>query len=204
MVAGPYSLKYKFEIPDMHANMGLAFLSKNPSQSVAEMEAIIKGEGITSTYTLYNVYSIVEQYRNMTFVIDVFTYIFVTMISLIAIANVFNTISTNVRLRRRELTMLRSVGMSDHDLNKMMNYECVFYGMKTLLFALPIAGIISWLIYKGLVAVERIENFDFILPWGAMAISMFSVFFIVFMTMVHATRKIKKENIIDALRDDMN
>lgn len=203
MVVAPDSLKEKFETPDTHANMGLAFLSKNPSQSVTEMEAMIQDTGITSAYILYNVYAMVEQYHNITFVIDVFTYVFVIMISLIAVANVFNTISTNIRLRRRELAMLRSVGMSDRDFKKMMNFECAFYGMRTLLFGLPIAGIISWLIYEGLVAVERMDNFDFVFPWGSMAISMFSVFFIVFITMLYAISKIKKENIIDALRDDM-
>ncbi len=203
MVVAPYSLKENFETSDTHGDIGLSFLSKNPSQSVAEMEAAIQGAGITSAYTLYNVYEIVEQYRSITFVIDVFTYVFVIMISLIAVANVFNTISTNIRLRRRELAMLRSVGMSDCDFNKMMSFECVFYGMRTLITGLPIAGIISRLIYEGLVAVERIDNFDFEFPWGSMAVSVFSVLFIVFITMLYAISKIKKENIIDALRDDM-
>lgn len=203
MVVAPYSLKGKFETQDTHSGIGLSFLSKNPSQSVAKMEAMIQDTGITSAYNLNNMYTIVEQYRSLTFVIDVFTYVFVIMISLIAVANVFNTISTNIRLRRRELAMLRSVGMSDRDFNKMMTFECVFYGMRTLLFGLPIAGIISWLIYEGLVTVERLDNFDFIFPWGSMAISVFSVLFIVFITMLYAISKIKKENIIDALRDDM-
>jgi putative ABC transport system permease protein len=65
MVVASYSLKEKFETPDTHADIGLSFLSKNPSQSVAEMEAMIQGAGITSAYTLYNVYEIVEQYRSM-------------------------------------------------------------------------------------------------------------------------------------------
>ena len=203
MVVAPYSLKEQFETPGTHADIGLAFLSKNPSQAVAEMESMIQGAGITSAYTLYNVYAMVEQWRSLTFVIDVFTYVFVIMISLIAVANVFNTISTSIRLRRRELAMLRSVGMSDRDFNKMMNFECVFYGMRTLLFGIPIAGIISWLIYEGLAAAERVDNFDFVFPWGSMAISVLSVLFIVFITMRYAISKIKKENIIDALRDDM-
>jgi len=203
MVVAPYSLKERFETPYTHADIALAFRSKNPSQSVAKMETMIQGAGITSAYTLHNVYKILEQYHSITFVIDVFTYVFVIMISLIAVTNVFNTISTNIKLRRRELAMLRSVGMSDRDFNKMMNFECVFYGMRTLLFGLPIAGIISWLIYKGLVAQERMDNLDFVFPWGSMAISVFSVFFIVFITMLYAISKIKRENIIDVLRDDM-
>jgi len=203
IVVAPYSLKEKFKTPDTHEDIGISFLSKNPSQSVAKMEAIIQNAGIASEYNLYNVYTMVEQYRSLTFVIDIFTYVFVIMISLIAVANVFKTISTNIRLRRRELAMLRSMGMSDRDFQKMMNFECIFYGMSTLLLGLPIAGIISWLIYKGLVAVERLDNFDFIFPWASMAISAFSVFFIVFITMIYAISKVKKENIIDALRDDM-
>lgn len=203
MIVAPYQIKEKFEVPGTHTNMGLTFRSKNPSQSVVKMEAMIKDAGITYAYNLYNVYAIVEQYRSITFVVDMFTYVFVIMISLIAVANVFNTISTNIRLRRRELAMLRSVGMSDHDFNKMMNFECVFYGMRALLFGIPIAGVISWLIYKGFVSVEKMDNFEFVFPWGSMAISVFSVLFIVFITMLYAISKIKKENIIDALRDDM-
>nr|WP_278320157.1 ABC transporter permease [Clostridium sporogenes] len=64
----------------------------------------------------------------------------------------FNTISTNIKLRRRELAMLRSVGMSDRDFQKMMNFECALYGMRALLFGLPIAVISSWLIYKGMLS----------------------------------------------------
>jgi putative ABC transport system permease protein len=203
MVVAPYSLIEKFVTSDTHANIGLNFQSTNPSQTVTEMDTIIQSAGITSEYALYNTYSMLEQYRSMTFVIDVFTYVFVIMISLIAVANVFNTISTNIRLRRRELAMLRSVGMSDRDFNRMMNFECVFYGMRTLLYGLPIAGILSWLIYEGLAGAEKMDNFDYVFPWESMAISMFSVLFIVFITMLYAVSKIKRENIIDALRDDM-
>lgn len=201
MVVAPYQLKEKFETPSIHANMGLTFRSKNPSQSVTEMETMIQGAGITSEYTLSNMQQILEQNRNIIFVVDVFTYIFVIMISLIAISNVFNTISTNIKLRRRELAMLRSVGMSDHDFQKMMNFECVFYGMRTLLFGIPIAGILSWLIYEGLILGGA--DFGFTFPLGSIGISVLGVFFVVFVTMLYAISKIKKENIIDALRDDM-
>lgn len=203
MVIAPYSLIEKFDTPDTPTTIGMTFYSKNPLQSGNEMEMILKNAGITSSYNLYNMSATLQQFRSLTFVVDVFTYVFVIMISLIAVANVFNTISTNIRLRRRELAMLRSVGMSDRDFQKMMNFECIFYGMRTLLFGLPIAGILSWLIYEGFVVSERMDDFDYVFPWGSMAISMIGVLFIVFITMLYAVSKIKKENIIDALRDDM-
>lgn len=203
MMIAPYSMKDQFQTRNLQANAGLSFRSANPDQSAAEMETMIQGMGITSAYTLHNVYEMLEQYHSLSFVINVFTYVFVIMISLIAAANVFNTISTNIRLRRRELAMLRSIGMPDPAFNRMMNFECIFYGMRTLLFGLPLAGIISWLIYKGLACAEQIDHFEFLFPWGSMAVSVSGVLFLVFITMLYATRKIKKEDIIDALRDDI-
>ncbi|WP_160674076.1 FtsX-like permease family protein [Clostridium sp. C8-1-8] len=202
MVIAPYELKDRFETPGTHVDIkGLTFRSKTPSISVAKMEKIIQSSGITSDYNLYNVSKILEQNRSTTFVVDVFTYVFVIMISLIAVANVFNTISTNIKLRRRELSMLRSVGMSEQDFQKMMNFECAFYGMRALLFGLPLSALSSWLIYRWMDGGSNTVKFVF--PWLSMGISVFSVFFVVFITMLYAISKIKKENIIDALRDDM-
>lgn len=176
----------------------MTFWSEKPVQTTDKMKGIIEGMGLTSGYTLKNIYKTQEENRNILFIINLFTGVFIAMISLIAVANVFNTISTNIRLRRKELAMLRSIGMSDHDFNKMMRFECMLYGLRTLLFGLPVAGILSWLIYQGLDA-----DFNFIFPWESLGISMLGVFFAIFITMLYAVSKIKKESIIDALRDDM-
>ena len=201
MAVAPYSLKEKFEAPGEKEELGLTFLSENPAQSVNEMKTMLEGAGITSQYTLYNVYETFEENRNILFIVNLFTAVFIIMISLIAIANVFNTISTNIRLRRRELAMLRSVGMSDRDFSKMMRFECAFYGLRTFLFGLPVAGILSWLIYKGMVIGGG--NIDYVFPWDSIGISVCGVFLVIFITMLYAVRKIKNENIIDALRDDI-
>lgn len=55
----------------------------------------------------------------------VFAYGFSVLISMIAIANVFNTITTNIMLRRREFAMLKSIGLGERGFRKMMNYECI-------------------------------------------------------------------------------
>ena len=165
------------------------------------MRTLLQSAEITSQYNLYNMSGALEQNRNIIFIIDVFTYVFVIMISLIATANVFNTISTNIKLRRRELSMLRSIGMSDHDFQKMMNFECILYGIRTLLYGLPLASILSYLIYKGMISSGM--DIAYIFPLGSTVISILGVFFIVFITMLYSTSKLRKENIIDALRDDM-
>lgn len=204
MVMVPYEVKPQFDalgVTVKPTKLGMTFKSENPGQSTTEMQTMIDGASITADYNLYNVYEILEQNRNITFIVNLFSVVFIAMISLIAVANVFNTISTNIKLRRREFAMLRSVGMSDRDFNKMMRFECILYGARTMLLGLPISGILSWLIYKGMILGGG--NVSFVFPWGSMAISVFGVLFIVFITMLYAISKIKKENIIDALRDDM-
>ena len=204
-VMAPWSLKEKIAPPDASVDVrvkGLTFQSENPSQSVAEMKTMIQGAGITSAYMLLNTSEVMDENRNYIFISNVFAYTFIVMISLIAVANVFNTISTNIRLRRRELAMLKSVGMSDRSFNRMMRCECAFYGIRALFVGLPLAIIFSWLIYKGMF-IGGADGIIFVLPWASIGISVFSVLLVIFVTMMYAVSKLRKENIIDVLRDDM-
>ena len=201
----PYSLMEQFASSGSPADIrvkGLTFRSENPSRSAEEMKMIIKSSGVQSGYIFLNTSEVFSESRNYIFIANVFAYTFIIMISLIAAANVFNTISTNIKLRRRELAMLRSVGMPDRDFNRMMCFECAFYGMRALLFGLPMATASSWLIYRGM-AAGGAEEIRFVMPWTSIGISVFSVLLVIFATMMYAVSKIKKENIIDALRDDM-
>ena len=129
-----------------------------------------------------------ESVRMLVKVVNVFSYGFIILISLIAVANVFNTISTNVSLRRREFAMLRSIGLGNNGFRRMMNYECIIYGVKGLVWGLPAAIGMTWVIW-------RITN-------QAFESSFYSVFLVVFVTMLYAMDKIKKDNTIDALKNE--
>lgn len=141
----------------------------------------------------------VDDKRNTVTVIRVFAYGFIVLISLIALANVFNTISTNIALRRREFAMLRSVGMTSKGFNKMMNFECILYGIRSLMVGLPVSIGVTYLIYK---VVNSGYETGFHLSWLSIGVAIFSVFAVVFSTMMYAMRRIKKDNPIDALRNE--
>ncbi len=138
-----------------------------------------------------------ESSRNLVIIIKVFSYGFIALISLIAVANVFNTISTNLFLRRREFAMLRSVGETDRGLLRMMNYECVLYGLKALMYGLPAAFAATYLMYR---TVNEGYDTDFYLPWDAVAIAVGSVFLVVFATMLYAMSKIRGGDTIEDLK----
>lgn len=151
------------------------------------------------TGTLYNYASMVESARAMTLVVRVFSYGFIILISLIAVANVFNTISTNIHLRQREFAMLRTVGLTQRSFRRMMDFECLLYGAKGLLYGLPAAVGVTWLIYR---SVGGGLEMSFYVPWYSVAIAVGSVFAVVFATMFYATGKLKKDNPIDALKNE--
>ena len=140
-----------------------------------------------------------EENRNIVIIVQVFAYGFIILISLIAAANVFNTISTNIALRRREFAMLKLVGMTAKGFNRMMNFECILYGTRSLLFGLPVSVGISYLIH---LAVSEGYQKDFALPWVAIGIAVLSVFLVVFVTMMYSMSKVKKDNPIDALKNE--
>ena len=202
-VEAPWSLRERLVPDDSDIRVkGMTFCSDDPGRSTARIQEELDGMGLNGGYMLLNVYKMSDDSRNILFVINLLTSIFIAMLSLIAVANVFNTISTNIRLRRRELAMLRSVGMSDRDFDRMMCFECICYGLRTLMVGLPVSGVFSWLIHRGFIAGGA-ENINFLFPWGSMGISVMGVFFVIFISMLYAVRRIRRENIIDALRDDV-
>ncbi len=156
-------------------------------------------EHTLTAVNLYDYAAEAEQERNIVTIIQVFSYGFIVLISLIAAANVFNTISTNIALRRREFAMLRSIGMTSGGFNRMMNFECILYGTKALLLGLPVSFGVTYLIHR---AVGAGYYTSFRLPWSAVGIAVLSVFAVVFATMLYAMSKVEKDNPIDALKNE--
>ncbi|MBZ9685639.1 FtsX-like permease family protein [Clostridium estertheticum] len=141
-----------------------------------------------------------RQKDNQTIVLmSVFAYGFIALITAICVANILNTISTSVALRKREFAMLKSIGMTPKSFNKMINYESIFYGIKALLYGLPISITIMYLIHRTL--MEKF-SFKFTLPWISILLAVAAVFIIVGVSMLYSSAKVKKGNIIDALKNE--
>ncbi len=153
----------------------------------------------TSNMQVINHYDDSQKEKQLSFVLAVFIYGFVALITLISVANIFNTISTSIALRKREFGMLKSVGMTPKGFNKMIRYESIFYGLKALLYGLPISIGLMYLMHW---ALSEGFSFPFYLPWMHIGIVIFSVFLIVSVSMMYSSAKVKKENIIDALKQE--
>lgn len=122
---------------------------------------------------------------------------FLTLICTICMTSVFNTITTSIALRRRDFGMLRSIGLRNRDVYRMMAVECLSFGSNVLLLGVPISLLTAFVCYKVLSLSYYLE---FSLPWGSLAIGGGSIFAVVFISMYYAVSKLRKDNPIDAIR----
>lgn len=132
--------------------------------------------------------------------ISIFIYGFIIVITLIGVTNIFNTITTNMRLRSKEFAMLKSVGMTKREFNRMVRLESIFYGLKSLIIGIPIGTLGGYLIFLAFNARSQKYNFNF--PWLAILISVVFVFAIVWLIMRFSIAKVQKQNIIETIRKD--
>ncbi|WP_421385241.1 ABC transporter permease [Bacillus salacetis] len=169
----------------------------NSSDPIKTQEAL---EEITpSSMYIYNVFQNRQREEQLVLFMSVFTYGFIALISLISIANIFNTISTSISLRKREFAMLKSVGMTPKGFNKMINYESIFYGVNALLFGLPISLIIMYLLF---LSMRETFEYGFTIPWMDILFVVVAIFVIVSSAMIYSISKIRKENIIEGLKQE--
>lgn len=147
-----------------------------------------------------NIKESMKQTNNLILVVKILMYGFISLVTLIGVTSVFNTISTSMALRKREFAVLRSIGLTRGGFNKMLFFESLFFGMKSLIFALPVSIGITVLIHYALADMVSISTI--IIPWKYIIISIVSVFVIVLLTMMYSTSKIKKHNIIEQIREE--
>ena len=150
-------------------------------------------------YSVFNVKAAEQQDRNYILFISILLYGFITLVTLIGVTSVFNTINTSIALRRKEFAVLRSIGLTPKGFNKMIRYESLLYGLKSLIIGIPISLVLILFIKRAFNNVVVFENF---IPVKPLIICILGVFIITFITMMYSTSKIKKENILDAIREE--
>ena len=147
-----------------------------------------------------NVKESMKQANNMILVVKILMYGFIGLVTLIGVTSVFNTISTSMALRKREFAVLRSIGLTRKGFNKILFFESLFFGLKSLIYAIPVSLGVTIIIHYALADMMSINSI--VIPWKAIIISIVSVFVIVLLTMMYSTSKIKKHNIIEQIREE--
>lgn len=180
-------------------NIGIE--TKQHKKVTEEIETIIDDMEIESSDCYLYVGDVEEMMQAMNtvmFVMQVFIYGFIILIILITVANIINTISTGIMSRRKEFAMLKSVGITPKGFNKMIMLESALYGIKALIFALPISLIINYMMNYSLGG----NAIPFMIDWKLYLIVIALVFVLIGLTMLYSMHKIKNDNIIETIKQE--
>ena len=154
---------------------------------------------IDSELNYYDMDEEAKAEKSIVIVISIFLYGFIGVITLIGVTNIFNTITSNMKLRQKEFAMLKSVGMTKKEFNHMINLETLFYSSKSLIYG-SILGIIgSYFVHRAFAG--KIDT-QFVLPYKAILICILFVFIVVYMIMKYSMNKINKQNMIETIRKE--
>ena len=171
---------------------------KNHEEVYEKISDLLTYDGYTNT-TASDVEDQLIIMKTLMTLIKTIMYGFIVLISLIVIANIVNTITTGVHLRRKEFAMFKSVGMTRFCFKKMLFLETFLYGLRALLFGLPVSALISFFIYKNVPTPSSAFELNFL---TYIFVSL-GVFAIVGISMLLSAGKTSNETIVDVLKEDL-
>lgn len=126
-------------------------------------------------------------------------YGFIAVISFIGAVNIINTITTNLTLRRKEIASLNALGMTYENIRFMILTEGVLYGLYGAFYGGIVGSLIS---YALSFSMRKIMDFTWTIPWNMIFISAIAAILIGLISVIKPLSKIKKENIIDVIREE--
>ena len=104
-----------------------------------------------------------------------------------------------MELRQKEFAMLKSIGMTKKEFNRMINLETIFYCTKSLIYGIFLGLLGTFAFYKAFsIKIDK----GMYIPIYPIILSIIFVFIIVFIIMRYSITKINKQNIIETIRNE--
>lgn len=113
--------------------------------------------------------------------------------------SLMNMLMVDLQNRKREFGLLRAVGTTQNQLRKMLNREIMIYLVGSLLIALVVGSVASFIICKRLDAVNHCISFS--LPWLFLLAFVILLIAIYFVFSLYASSELKNTDIMEAIRE---
>lgn len=150
---------------------------------------------------VYNIYYWTMKEKSIISAVQFLSYAFILLITLITVFNIINTMTAQIAGRKKELAMLKSVGMTPKEFKKTLIFESMFYGLFGLLLGVPLSLVINRVV--GYI-ISKDNPIPFSVNIWLYLIACVAVFVIIGLTMIYSLKLIKNNSIIDSLKDDTN
>ena len=131
---------------------------------------------------------------------EIVMYGFVILLVLMGFTSVISTLTTNIRIRSREFAVLKSVGMTNKSLCRMLYSESIFCVLNAL-----VPGVILGIAIPFLINLSIRKAFPVLyhIPWAALFCGIFVLIGIVFFITRTEIHKLRDKSIIDEIRMDI-
>ena len=151
---------------------------------------------------------VIGMIKGMITIFQLLLYGFLILVILMSVVNIFTTITINILLRSRELAILKSVGMSDKQFDKMLRGENYIACLRSSIFGIVVSLILLFLtkfvIDKGKVNIDFKFIMDMLgsINYIALIISIIIVYVITFISTLFAKKSIRSQDIVEVIRRD--
>lgn len=128
------------------------------------------------------------------------SYTFLVILSIIGFMNMANTMITNILTRKREFGVMQAIGMSNRQLNKMLQIEGLVFTIGTLLISLTLGNLLGYLAFLFCKEQGFIGLFEYhfpILEIGGFVIGIVVLQVILALVL---SKNVKKESLVERIR----
>ena len=131
--------------------------------------------------------------------VEIIMYGFVLLLFLMGIASVINTLTTNIKIRSREFAILKSVGMTNGALEKMLYSESIICIGKATIYGAIFGIAVPYMINLSL---RKVFPVRYSIPWVTLLVGIVAIVVLLLVITKIEIGKIKKQNIIEGIRMD--
>ncbi|MBE5965559.1 MAG: ABC transporter permease [Lachnospiraceae bacterium] len=128
-------------------------------------------------------------------------YAIVLVVTFFGIINLVNTTVTNILSRRQELGVLQAIGLSNRQLNCMLQSEGMIYTLSTIIATLTAGTGLGWLLCKGISHFSEVSYINYHFPL-VQAILFIAVFLMIQIAISYVSNNsLKKQSLTEQMRE---
>lgn len=191
-------LKKQLHLAQDMLSMNFQYRSSQPYALENELTQL-QSQHPAGTIFKSNIRALKERQNQLSLFLNVFLYGFVALILLVSAANIYNTISTGIALRRREFAMLKSIGITPRAFRAMIRMEIMQYLGRTMLFGIPLTLLVIYGVYA---VLQRNFAFAFAFPWQGLLFIILLLAALLFASMRMALHARKQDNLMETIRQE--
>lgn len=141
----------------------------------------------------------VEEAKKNDLKFSLIMYSFVAVVAIVSIINLVNIMSMNVLLRKREIGMMRAMGLGKDEVKKMIRAEGIFYGISSAFWGGITGTIFTYIVF--LISRKSLtDGMTWSFPIGTIVLVILVTVGVCILASINASRRVFSSSIVDSIR----